>query len=185
MSAASSSSHFLHDVGGLFRLQILQNTGLHLGIFHFREGIGGHFAVDGFEDGAAFGRSQILHDIGEVGGMHIFQLFVGDVEGAAAAAGRVPPRWQMPSGWNSAGMMRRCSRRINGREQHSLEQPPENATDPDVHLDHRQDVALAVMMNAHGDVGDAHHFPAGDVDNLLIEQVAADPQHVFVVVIGQ
>jgi hypothetical protein len=48
-----------------------------------------------------------------------------------------------------------------------------------------EDIALAVVVDAHGDVGDAHHFAAGDVDDLLVQQVAADAQHVLVVVVGE
>ena len=40
------------------------------------------------------------------------------------------------------------------------------------------------MVDRHGDIGDAHHFAAGDVDDLLIQQIAADAQHVLVVVVG-
>ena len=35
-----------------------------------------------------------------------------------------------------------------------------------------------------GKIGDAHHLAAVDIDDLLIEQVARDAQHIFVVVIG-
>ncbi len=46
------------------------------------------------------------------------------------------------------------------------------------------DVAGSVVLDFEGDIGDAHHFAAVDVDDLLVEQVARDAQHVFVVVIG-
>ena len=39
-------------------------------------------------------------------------------------------------------------------------------------------------LDFEGEIGDAHHFAAVDVDDLLIEQIARDAQHVFVVVIG-
>jgi hypothetical protein len=35
-----------------------------------------------------------------------------------------------------------------------------------------------------GDVGDAHNFPAVSVDDLLVQQIAHQPQHVFVGMIG-
>ena len=40
-------------------------------------------------------------------------------------------------------------------------------------------------MDVHGDVVDAHHLAAVDIDDLLIEQVAADAQHVLVVMVGE
>ncbi len=39
-------------------------------------------------------------------------------------------------------------------------------------------------LDFEGEIGDAHHLAAVDIDNLLVEQVARDAQHVFVVVIG-
>ena len=39
------------------------------------------------------------------------------------------------------------------------------------------------LLDPHGDVVDAHHFAAGDVDDLLVQQVAPDAQHVLVVVV--
>ena len=38
-------------------------------------------------------------------------------------------------------------------------------------------------VTSKADIGDAHHFAAVDVDNLLIEQIALDAQHVLVGVI--
>ena len=70
------------------------------------------------------------------------------------------------------------------RRQHALKQPPEDAADADVHFQHVQRVARPVVMDAQGDVVDAHHFAAVDVDDLLVEQVARDAQHVLVVVVG-
>ena len=46
-----------------------------------------------------------------------------------------------------------------------------------------QGVAASFAGDLEGDVVDAHHFAAVHVDDLLIEQVAADAQHVFVVVV--
>ena len=59
-----------------------------------------------------------------------------------------------------------------------------DAADADIHFEHGEDVARAVVRDAHGDVVDAHHLAAGDVDDLLVQQVAADAQHVLVVVVG-
>ena len=76
--------HLFHDVSCLFRLESLQNAGLHLGIFHFGKRVGGGFAVDGIENRFALGGAKVLDDVGEVGGMHVFQLFVRNVQPQAA-----------------------------------------------------------------------------------------------------
>ena len=70
------------------------------------------------------------------------------------------------------------------RREHALRQPPEDTADADVHFEDGEDVALAVVVDAHGDVVDAHHFAAGDVDDLLVQQIAADAQEALVVVVG-
>jgi len=38
------------------------------------------------------------------------------------------------------------------------------------------------VVDSMGDVGHAHHLCGGHVDDLLVEQVAPDAQHVLVVV---
>ena len=76
--------HFLDDIGGLLGFERFQDAGLHFGVFDFGKGVGGGFAVDGFEDGFALGGAEFLDDIGEVGGVHLLEHRVGDVEAQAA-----------------------------------------------------------------------------------------------------
>ncbi len=40
------------------------------------------------------------------------------------------------------------------------------------------------MADFEGDVGDAHHFAAMRIDDLLVQQVAHKAQHVFIGVVG-
>ena len=75
-------------------------------------------------------------------------------------------------------------RRIAERRQRALKEPPEDAAHPDIHFDHQQRVARRRRCGLHGDVVDADHLAAVDVDDLLVEEVAVDAQHVLVVVIG-
>ena len=83
------------------------------------------------------------------------------------------------------GGIGRCSRRIHAPRQDPLQQPPKNAAQANIHFPYGEDVAgpvvVAISMVT---IVDAHHFAAGDVDDLLIQQVAGDAQHVFVVVVG-
>ena len=41
------------------------------------------------------------------------------------------------------------------------------------------------MLDLEGDIGDAHHFAALPVDDLLIEQIADQAQHVLVGMVGR
>ena len=53
---------------------------------------------------------------------------------------------------------------------------------PDVDFEHVQRCrAVRPWLDLQGDVGDPHHFAAVDVDDLLVQQVAHDAQHVLVV----
>ena len=54
------------------------------------------------------------------------------------------------------------------------------ARNADIHFEHAQFVAVFVMDEIERDVRDAHHFAALSVDNLLIQQIAHQPQNVFV-----
>src|SRR5262249_5912893 len=68
--------------------------------------------------------------------------------------------------------------------QHVLAEPPEDAADADVHFEDAQDVVAVFEADFERDVVDAHHFAAVDVDNLLVKQIAGDPQHVLVIMVG-
>ena len=60
-----------------------------------------------------------------------------------------------------------------------MQQPPQNASDADIHFeDHQRLAFIAAQLQAH--VGHTHHFPPIHVDDLLVEQIALDPQHVFI-----
>ena len=144
-SAASSGRHFLDDVGGLFRLQRFQDAGLHLGI-DFGERFGGDFAVDGFEDGLAFGGAEFLDDVGQVGGVHLLQLVVRDVEAQPPQGVGLHHVAELPAdGVGRDGPLQAAD--PAGR-QHALQQPAEDAADADIHFEHREGVAHAVVAGS-------------------------------------
>src|SRR5579872_160677 len=66
------------------------------------------------------------------------------------------------------------------RWQHSLHQPAENAAESDIDLRDHQVICAVVLLDLERNVGDANHFASLGVDNLLIEQIAHQPQHVLV-----
>ena len=80
--------------------------------------------------------------------------------------------------------MRRCRRRIQRRRQNALQDAAEDAADADIDFEHVEGVAHAIVLDRHGDVVDADHFAAGDIDDLLIQKVAGDAQEVLIVVVG-
>src|SRR5262249_39849787 len=67
---------------------------------------------------------------------------------------------------------------------HILAEPTEDAADTHIHLEHAQDVVTILEADFEGDVVDADHFAPVDVDNLLVKQITANPQHVLVIMVG-
>ncbi len=54
-------------------------SGLHFGI-DLRKRFGRDFAVHGFEDGLALGRTEFFDDVRQIGRMQALQFFVRDVQ---------------------------------------------------------------------------------------------------------
>ncbi len=69
------------------------------------------------------------------------------------------------------------------RPDQPLQQTAQNAADAYVDFEHHERIAV-VMPHFEAHVGDADHFTAVDVDDLLIEQIALQAQHVLVRMIG-
>src|SRR5262249_34130888 len=173
--------HLLDNIGGLLRLERLEDACLHLGI-DFRERFGRDFFVDRLEDRLVGLRTQLFDDIGKVGRVDVFELRVRDIQTQAALRIGLDDVAEFP-----ADRIRRDraleSPDPNTRE-HALEETAKNGTYPDIHFQHPQDLVVIFAALFEGDVVDPHDLAPIDVDNLLIEQVAADAQHVLVVVVG-
>jgi hypothetical protein len=63
---------------------------------------------------------------------------------------------------------------------HALHQAAEHASHSDVHFHHAKNLAFVLFLDLEGDVGHAYHLAAAGVDDLLIQQVASDAEHIFV-----
>src|SRR5438132_7735054 len=123
--------------------------------------------------------------------MDFFQLFVRNVQAQAPLRVGLDDVAEFPA--NGIGRNDTLDLPNEAGRQHALHQTPKNAADADIHFQNVQAVAavpvyaLAVPMPITGcvadlesDVVDADHLAAVHVDDLLVEQVPADPQHVFV-----
>ncbi len=123
----------------------------------------------------AIGRRQILDDVGDVGGMHLRETAIGDLQ--LDASRRV--------GFEQIDEVPRDHPRRN-----PLEQRPERERRDDAlretadgaartHVD-GDDVQQQVTVDGRRfelDVVDAHDLAAVDVDDLLVEEVALEQQH--------
>ena len=129
--------------------------------------------------------------------MDFFQLFVRNVQAQAPLRVGLDDIAEFPA--NGIGRNDTLDLPNEAGRQHALHQTPENAADADIHFQNVQAVAavpigaLAIPMpitvpvavagciaDFECDVVDADHFAAVHVDNLLVEQVPANAQHVFV-----
>ena len=89
-------------------------------------------------------------------------------------------------------MMLQCSQRMEcggiitctlanqlGRD-HALRQTPQYAAQPDIDVQDVDHLAVGFVLDLERYVGDADHFAALAIDDLLIEKIAHQAQHVFV-----
>src|SRR6185437_13250112 len=66
--------------------------------------------------------------------------------------------------------------------QHALGEPPEDAPGANVHFQNDKSVTV-IPSDFKADIVHPNDLAAVDIDNLLIEKIALDPEHVFVRVV--
>src|SRR5262249_16138270 len=64
-----------------------------------------------------------------------------------------------------------------------LKQTPKDAADAYIDLEHAKSVMLVLPADVESDVIHTHKFASVDVDNLLIEKIPGDAQHVLVIMV--
>src|SRR5260370_3598603 len=69
------------------------------------------------------------------------------------------------------------------RRNNAPEKAPENAADAHIDFHHAQNIVAVLGPDFKGDIVDAHYFVAVHVDDLLIQQVASDAQHILTPVV--
>ena len=175
--------HLLDDVGGLLRLERLEDAHLHVGI-DLRQRLPRHLFVDGLEDRAALVGPEVLDDVGDVGRVQRLEEPVGDVQPESPLRVRLD---DVAGGPRDRPRRDRLLRPAHpGGRDDALGDAPEDAPQADVdvaQVQHR--VAVGVVRDLERQVAHPDHLAALGVDDLLIEQVADDAQHPLVVVIGR
>ena len=71
------------------------------------------------------------------------------------------------------------------RRNHPLHQAAEDAAHADIDIQHPQNVAVVLLADFERDIGDPDHLAALRVDDLLVEKIAGDAQHVLVGMVGR
>ena len=75
--------HLLDDVGGSFGIEFFDDLRLQA-LIELGNRFGGGFLVERTDDGLALGGRELFHDVREIGGMQLRQLFAGEAEFHAA-----------------------------------------------------------------------------------------------------
>ncbi len=113
--------------------------------------------------------------------MHIFEQTVGNIQAQTALRIGLQDVAELPAD----GVRRNAPLQTANpkRRQNAAQQAAENAADADVYFEYPQDLRLILLAQLKRHVIDANHLAALGVDDLLIQQIAREPQHVFVGVV--
>ncbi len=65
-----------------------------------------------------------------------------------------------------------------------MQETSKDAAQADINLEYVHNIAGFCTVNFKSEIGDPNYLTAVDIDDLLIEQIAGDAQHVLVVMIG-
>ena len=173
--------HFFDDVGGDFGLERFQNAGLHLGIDFGKASAATSLSMVSKMDSRSAGPSSSTMSARSAGCRRSSLSF--EMFSRRRRSGSASTMLQNSQRMECGGIGRLQAANQRGR-QHALEQPPEDAANADVDFDHVRAIARAVVHQIESDVVHAHHLAAVHIDDLLVEKIAVDAQHVLVGVIG-
>ena len=127
--------------------------------------------------------AQLFDDVGQIGGMQLPQLVVRNAEPQAALRIGLDDIAKFPADRiGRDGLLQAAN---PARRHYALDQAAEDAAYADVHFQDGHDVAPAVVADLERNVIDTDDFAPVHVDDLLIQQIALDAQHVLVGMIGR
>ena len=169
--------HFFDDFRRALRVERLEDCLLHFGLDFF-QGPGGYVLVQGLEHGLALVGSQVFDDIRDVGRMQFGQALVGNLE--LYPAGRIGfDEVDKVPGNGSRGDLPQQGPQRDQREPRpsaiaGLRLAGPTSTEPTFRTRPVGDGFLKKI-----EIVDPDDFSAENVDDLLIEQIAAQQKHAF------
>ena len=170
-------SHFFEDVGGFAGVEFFDDLSGEAFVEFGEDGAGGFF-VEGGDDALTLGGGEFFHDGGEVGGVEVFEFFVGDAEFYAAQWIGLDEIDELPADgalWKVGVEAAKSGGRYDALEKRRT--APGRPMSTWV----RRSSALPLMRDLDQvDVIDADHFAAAGVDDLLIEEIFLDGEERFV-----
>jgi hypothetical protein len=173
--------HFFDDVGGFFGIEFLDDLRSETFV-EFGEHGCRSFLVERGDDALAFCGGKLFHHFGEIGGVKIFELFVGDAKFYPAQRVGFDEIDEFPAD----GALREFALEFanEGRGSEALEQTANGAGDADIDLGNAEFDVLVGGEFGEVNVVDADDFAASGVDDLLVEEIFLYGEPGFVGLVG-
>jgi hypothetical protein len=173
--------HFLDDVGGLFGIELFDDLRGEAFVEFGEDGGGGLFVERG-DDALALGGGEFFHHFGEVGGVQVFEFFVGDAKFDAAERIGFDEIDEFPADGALRELALEFADQAGGSQ--ALEETPDGARNAYIDLGDAEFDVLVGGKFGEVDVIDADDFAAGGVDDLLVEKILLDREPGFVGLVG-
>ena len=169
----SVGSHFFDDVGSFFGVEFFDDLGGEP-LIKFGEDGGSSLFVEGRDNSLPLGSGELFHHFGKIGGVQIFELFVGDAEFDAPERVGLDEINEFPKDGALGEFGLQAAHNAGGRE--TLKKTAHGAGKPNVNLgDAKFDVLVGAIFGEI-DVVDANDFSAFGINDLLIEKILANGQ---------
>ena len=147
-------------------------------MIHLGQRFGGDFGVDGLDDRFTIIGTEFFDDIGQVRRMHLLERLVRNVQPQPALRVRLDNVAVLPP--DGVRRNRLLDPAHPARRNHTLHETAEDTAHADIDFEHIQLLIAVRLLDLERDIGYTNDLPAERIDDLLIEQVADDPEHVLV-----
>ncbi len=161
-------SHFFQNVRRLFRIEFFHDLRGEPFV-QFREDRCSSLLIQRGDNSLPLRCRQIFHDFGNVRGVQVLQLFMGDAQLQPAHGVRLNQIYELPA--NPALGQFALQLANHPRRHHSLEQPSDSSGKSHIHLRQAQLHVSVGSNRGEIDVIYAHDLAAPGINDLLIQQI--------------
>ena len=168
--------HLFHDAGGALGIHPLHHRHLHFAV-DFLQRLRRHFFVQALEYRPALGRAQFFQDVGDVGRMQAREPGMLNAQLHPAGGIGLDQVHEFPGNDARRDLGQQHVQRHGGH--HSRQQSAHRSPRAYIHPGHLQRDVLIHRHRIEVHIVYPHHLAAVDVDDLLVQQVAAQQQKSF------